>query len=295
MKDKTGYSWDRVWKTGGKYLGIVLGSLVFAIGFQFFLYPNAIASGGVMGIAMLINVFAPIPVGVLTILLNVPLFIIAWKKFGFHFMLGSFAGMMLSSAFVDVLAASNIVMTTDPMLACIIGGVIKGAGLGCVYYVGATTGGTDIVAKLVRRSAPHINLGTILLILDTTIIALYAIVLKKYESAMYSIIAMFVVTKVVDLALYGIDNSSVCYIISQKSDEIARLITTGKMHRGCTIIEARGAYSGEEKSVIMCVIKRHQISEIRRIVKEVDDKAFFIVTDAKSVFGKGFDSITEES
>lgn len=294
MNRSSAIAWESALKTCGKYLCIAIGSLVFAAGFQFFLYPNEIASGGVMGIAMLINVFVKIPVGVLTIILNVPLFLVAWKKFGFNFMLSSFVGMMLSSAFVDLLAMSNLTMTDDPMLASIIGGAIKGAGLGCVYYVGATTGGMDIVAKLVRRSAPHINLGTILLVLDTAIIALYALVLKNYESAMYSIIAMFVVTKVVDLALYGIDNSSICYIISTQSEEMAKLITTGKMHRGCTIINAKGAYSGDRKDIIMCVIKRHQISEIRRIVKSVDDKAFFIVTDAKSVFGKGFDSIMED-
>ena len=242
---------------------------------------------------MLINQLTSIPVGVMTILLNIPLFIVAWKYFGLDFLLGSLTGMALSSAFVDLLAMTNIVLTNDKMLACVIGGVIKGAGLGMVYYVGATTGGIDIVAKLLRQKSPHMNFGTIVLILDAVVIMAYALVMGNYESAMYAIIAMFVVSKVIDLALYGIDNSSVCYIISEKSEEIAREITSGHMHRGVTLLEGKGAYTGKNKPVIMSVIKRHQIADIRRIVRSIDENAFFIMTDAKNVFGNGFESISE--
>lgn len=276
-----------------KYLVIFIGSAIYAVGFQFFMYPNNIVSGGVTGISMIINHFTGFPVGMMSIIMNVPLFLIAWKHFGLPFLIGSLAGTVFSSAFVDIFAMTGISLTNDPMLASIIGGVIKGFGYGLIFFVGATTGGVDIVAKFVRQKNPHINFGTIILIIDVSVVTAYALVLDKYESAMYSLIAMFVVTKVVDLVLYGIDNSSICYIISENSAELIKQITTGHIHRGVTILEGEGAYSHRKKEVIMCVIKRTQIAEIRRTVKNIDEKAFFIVTDAKNVFGNGFESINE--
>ena len=276
-----------------KYLVIVLGAAVYAVGFQFFLFPNAIVSGGLVGIAMIINVFTSLPVGMLTFVMNVPLFLVAWKHFGLDFLLSSLAGVALSALLVDLFALRSFVATNDPMLASIIGGVIKGAGLGMIYYVGATTGGVDIVAKFLRQRHAHIQFGTLILILDFVIIAAYAFVLGRYESAMYSLIAMFVVSKVIDLVLYGIDNSSVCYIISEHGDELITEITSGRVHRGVTILNGAGAYSGKPEKILMCVIKRNQISEFRRLIRSIDPHSFCIVTDAKDVFGKGFENIAE--
>ena len=278
-----------------QYTVIVLGCVIYAVGFQFFMYPNNIVSGGIVGVAMIFNELLPVPVGATTIILNIPLFVIAWRYFGLDFLISSLVGMALSSAFVDLFAMFKIVLTNDPMLASIIGGVIKGVGLGVIYYVGSTTGGVDIVAKMLRMKNPHLNLGTILLLIDAAIIIAYAVILNKYESAMYSVITMFVVSKVIDLALYGIDNSCICYIISEKSSDISHEIISGHMHRGVTILEGRGAYSGKEKQVIMCVIKRQQIAEIRRIIRNLDENAFFIVSDAKNVFGNGFENIRENN
>ncbi|MBR1456076.1 MAG: YitT family protein [Oscillospiraceae bacterium] len=284
---------NKIVKNIVKYLAIMVGSLVYAAGFQFFLYPNAIVSGGVTGVSMIINAFTGFPVGLMIILLNVPLFLASWRHFGTDFMFASLAGMAISSVFVDMLAATGTVLTDEPMLAAIIGGVVKGAGLGAIYYVGATTGGIDIVAKMLRQRFAQINFGTMILIMDTVIIIVYAAVLGNYESAMYSVIAMFVVSKVIDLVLYGIDNSALCYIISENSEELTQSIISGPMKRGVTILEGTGAFSHRQKHVIMCVIKRTQIAEMRRLVRDVDETAFFIVTDAKNVFGKGFESITE--
>ena len=276
-----------------KYVVIVLGCVFYAIGFQFFLYPNNITSGGVVGTSMIINQLTGLPVGVMTILLNIPLFLIAWRHFGLDFMIGSLVGMGLSSVLVDLFAESNLVLTNDPMLAAVIGGVVKGMGLGIIYYVGGTTGGIDIVVKILRRKLASINFGTIMLALDTIIIAVYAMVLGRYESAMYSLIAMYVTTKVVDLVLYGIDNACLCYIISDAAGEITQEIVSGPLHRGVTLLEGRGGYSGTRHEVIMCVIKRQQIGQLKRLVRKVDEKAFFIVTNAKNVFGNGFESFTE--
>lgn len=279
---------DYVWQ----YVLIIIGSALFAAGFQFFLYPNSIIVGGVSGIAMIINYLTDLPVGVMNIVLNIPLFIIAWRQFGTKFVIGSFVGMMLSSVFVDLMALVSYSPTNDMLLACIIGGAIKGLGMGIIYYAGATTGGTDIIAKFVRLKYPYINFGTLILLTDAIIILAFAIIFHKVEGAMYAVIAMFVVSRVIDLVLYGVDNSNVCYIISEKSEQLVNDITDS-LHRGVTILEGEGAYSHRKKEVIMCVIKRTQIAEIRRTVKNIDEKAFFIVTDAKNVFGNGFESINE--
>lgn len=276
-----------------KYLIIVFGSVIYAVGFQFFLYPNSITSGGVVGIAMIINQLSGLPVGVLTILLNIPLFLVAWRHFGLDFLVGSLVGMGLSSVLVDLFAVFGIRATSDPMLAAVIGGVIKGFGLGVIYYVGATTGGIDIVVKLLRTRFMQLNFGTIMLILDAAIILAYALIIKNYDSAMYSVITMFVVTKVIDLVLYGLDMSCVCHIISEKSEELIRELTSGHVHRGVTILEGEGAYSRKQKHVILCVIKRSQIPELRRTIRDLDENAFVIITDAKNVFGRGFENIAE--
>ena len=276
-----------------KYTIVLAGVILYAIGFQFFMYPNSIVAGGVVGIAMIINRLTDLPVGMLTIIMNIPLFLIAWRHFGLDFLIGSLVGMGLSSIAVDLLATTSFAATADPLLGSIIGGVIKGFGLGLIYYVGATTGGVDIVAKFLRQRFAQINFGTIVLIMDVTIILAYAIILEKYDSAMYSMIGMFVVSKVIDLVLYGIDNSNICYIISENSEELIREIISGHVRRGVTILEGEGAYSHRKKNIIMCVIKRTQIGEIRNLVRSIDENAFFIVVDAKNVFGNGFENIAE--
>lgn len=277
-----------------KYALVALGSALFAAGFQFFLYPNSIIVGGVSGIAMIINYLVGLPVGIMTIVLNIPLFIIAWKHFGGKFIISSLVGMLLSSVLVDIMAVINYSPTDDMLLACLIGGAIKGFGLGIIYYAGATTGGTDIIAKFVRLRFPYINFGTIVLLTDAVIIIAFAAIFDRVEAAMYAVIAMFVVSKVIDLVLYGIDNSSVCYIISENSEQLVKDITD-KLHRGVTILTGEGAYSHRDKQVLLCVIKRTQIADIRKIIKSIDENAFFIVSDAKNVFGKGFGDIGDFS
>ncbi len=277
-----------------KYALVALGSALFAAGFQFFLYPNSIIVGGVSGIAMIINYLTGLPVGIMTIVLNIPLFIIAWKHFGGKFIISSLVGMLLSSLLVDIMAVINYSPTDDMLLACLIGGAIKGFGLGIIYYAGATTGGTDIIAKFVRLRFPYINFGTIVLLTDAVIIIAFAMIFDRVEAAMYAVIAMFVVSKVIDLVLYGIDNSSVCYIISENSEQLVKDITD-KLHRGVTILSGEGAYSHKDKQVLLCVIKRTQIADIRKIIRNIDENAFFIVSDAKNVFGKGFGDISDFS
>lgn len=275
-----------------EYVLIVVGCVLYAVSFEFFMYPNDIISGGITGVAMIINYLTGWPVGVMIIVMNIPLFALAWKRFGARFMLASLVGMVLSSVLVDAASAFHIVATRNLLLACIYGGVIKGFGLGLVYMAGATTGGSDIMAKFVRAKYPYINFGTIVLVMDVVVVVTFTLVFKKFEGAMYAVISMFIVSRAVDTVLYGIGVSKVCYIISDRYDELKRAITV-ELHRGVTLLHGEGAYTGAEKQVILCVIKRHQITDVRRIIRAVDPQAFFIVTDAKDVFGNGFGDISE--
>jgi uncharacterized membrane-anchored protein YitT (DUF2179 family) len=275
-----------------EYVLIVLGCALYAVSFQFFMYPNDIISGGITGIAMIVNYLTGWPVGVMIIAMNIPLFAISWRRFGVHFMVGSLVGMLLSAVMVDLFAVFHIVATRNLLLACIYGGGIKGLGLGLVYLAGATTGGVDIMAKFVRARMPYVNFGTIILVLDVVVIATFALVFDKFEGAMYSMIAMFIVSKVVDTVLYGVGISKVCYIISDRYDQLKGEITR-QLHRGVTLLHGAGAYTGEEKQVLLCVIKKQQITDVRRLVRSIDPKAFCIVTDAKDVFGNGFGDISD--
>lgn len=273
---------------------IILGAATYAVGFQFFFYPNDIIAGGVTGISTIINLLTGAPVGVVSIIINIPLFAFAWKKFGTRFMLMSLVGMALTYIFVDLFALIDFAATDDLFLAGTIGACLNGAGLGLVYRAGATTGGIDIMAKILRRRYPYINFGTFVLVLDIAIIAVFAAIYREWEAAMYAVIAMFVVTRAIDVMLYGLDTSKVCYLISEeKSTELERAITE-TMHRGVTRLHGEGGYTGAEREVLMCVIKKRQITDLRKIVRAVDPAAFFVVTDANDVFGNGFGNIQDD-
>ena len=273
---------------------IILGAATYAVGFQFFFYPNDIIAGGVTGISTIINLLTGAPGGVVSIIINIPLFAFAWKKFGTRFMLMSLVGMALTYIFVDLFALIDFAATDDLFLAGTIGACLNGAGLGLVYREGATTGGIDIVAKILRRRYPYINFGTFVLVLDIAIIAVFAAIYREWEAAMYAVIAMFVVTRAIDVMLYGLDTSKVCYLISEeKSTELERAITE-TMHRGVTRLHGEGGYTGAEREVLMCVIKKRQITDLRKIVRAVDPAAFFVVTDANDVFGNGFGNIQDD-
>ncbi len=275
------------------YLKIVIGAALYAAGFQFFLYPNAIPTGGLTGIAMIINFLTDLPVGILTLIMNVPLFIFSWKKFGLQFIIASLVGTVLASVFVDIFAQFPLEVTHEPLLGAIYGGIIKGFGLGVVYHTGATTGGVDIAAKFLRSRYQHINFSTFILGLDVVVITAFAVFFRRYDSAMYAIICMYIASKVIDLVLYGAINSKVCYIITEKSAEIKDALLN-RLHRGVTYLHGQGAWSGEEKDIILCVIKRSQIVELKHLIRALDDRAFVIVSDAREVFGNGFSYIGDE-
>jgi uncharacterized membrane-anchored protein YitT (DUF2179 family) len=278
-------------KTALDFLKILLGSVIFAIGIQFFFHPATLLSGGVTGIAMIVNYLTGAPVGIMIVVINIPLFIIAFRNYGWSFMAGSLWGMLTSSVAIDLLSFVTPDITAEPFLAAVYGGILTGLGLGIVYTTGSTTGGTDVIAKLIREKFPYVNFGTMILALDGAVIAAYAAIFRKYENAMYTVIAVYIAARVIDLVLYGSSQSKLCHIISEHSDDIKMAIVQ-KLHRGVTVLQGKGAYSGQDKQILLCVVKRQQIVEIKKIVKNIDQRAFVIVTDTRDVFGEGFGDIS---
>ena len=274
-------------------LKMILGSAMAAAAFQFFTFPNSIVSGGVTGIAQIVHLLSNLPTGVLNIVLNIPLFIICWRHLGLRVLIGALAVMIMVSVFIDLFALTSVAATDDPLLASVYGGVLNGAGYGLVYTTGLTGGGIDILAKLLRRKYPHINFGNFILGMNVMVVLTFAVLFHKYESCMYTMIEMFISSKVVNLLLYGSNISTVCYIISSVPAEISDAINR-EMHRGVTFLRGQGGWSGHDQPVILCVIKRPEIAQMRSLVREVDANAFFIVTEAKDVFGKNFENIRQE-
>ena len=282
-----------VWNRIQKYLLIAFGAACYAAGFQFIAYPNALVTGGVTGISMIVNYLTGFPVGVLGIIINIPLFFMAWRRFGWRFLVGSFVGMLCSNVFVDLFSMIDFVVTRQPILSAVYAGLMEGLGLGIVYRVGATTGGTDIIAKLLRAKYQYINLSTIVLMLDVSIIVAFAVVFNQYDNSLYAIIAMYIDARMIDLVISGGMNSKVCYIITDESSRVKDAIME-KLNRGVTFLRGEGAWSGKEKKIILCVIKSRQIVELKSVVEEIDPNAFMFMSESREVFGEGFTDIGYE-
>ena len=272
------------------YFWITIGSAIYALGFDWCYAPNAIGFGGMTGLAQIINAVLPwAPIGTVVIVLNVPLFFLGWRLLGGHLLFSSLYAMFISSVFVDVIAAVIPFQPMDPMLATIFGGILVGASLGLVLLQGATTGGTDLLARLLKLRFAWLPMGKLLMVVDLAVIAAVAVAFRNFSSALYGVVSLYIFTAVMDMVLYGLDRAKVAYIISSKPDEISKVIL-GELDRGITILHGEGGWSGEPKKVLLCAFKQKQIVPLRRMVKEIDPEAFLIVCDAHEVLGDGFRS-----
>ena len=272
------------------YLKILVGAFIWGIGFRFFTYNVQLVSGGASGIAMIINQLTDWPIGRVTLCVNIPLFLLAWRKLGLQFMIHSTVAMVVLSVTMDLIAVIPIVGTDDLLLAAVYGGIIKGIGLGIIYSEGLATGGGDVTVRLLRKKYPYVNLGTLMMCVDAVIVLSYAVIFSRYDKAMYTMISMFVCSKVVDIIIYGSMNAKLCYIITDYSHEVQQAISE-KLRRGVTLLDGHGAYTGKRKEIILCIVKKNQMVEVRNIARAIDPAAFFVVTDAQEVFGKGFSDI----
>ena len=273
------------------YLWITLACAIYAVGFNWCYAPNHISNGGITGVAQILNVFLPwLPIGTAIIAINIPLFLLGWRLLGGHLLVSSLYAMFVSSLMLDVLTAVVDFQPMDePLLACIFGGVMMGLSLGIIFLQGATTGGTDLIARLLKLKMAWLPMGKLLMAIDLVVIVAAAVTFRSFYSALYGLVALYIASIVMDGVLYGLDNAKVAYIISDKPEEITRAIVHD-IDRGVTILHGQGGYSGVEKQVLMVAFKRRQIVPLKRVVREIDPAAFLIVCEAHEVMGEGFRS-----
>lgn len=270
------------------YFGIILGCIIAGVGLGSFLVPNNIASGGVTGAAMVINNFVSlIPVGMLSIVLNIPIFIVCVIVLGPSFGIKSLVATICLGLSIDIFS-SFIIPTDDVFLASVFGGVFLGLGIGLVIRNSATTGGTDLVAKIVHKIFPVISIGQILLIIDVTVLISATIAFRSIEIGLYAGISLYITTVVIDAVILGINFSKAAYIVSDHSSEIAEQILT-IMDRGVTGLNGKGMFSGTDKLVLFCVVRKMEIPKLRNLVKSIDKNAFVFLSEAREVFGEGFE------
>ena len=272
----------------------VLGSAVFAAGFAFFLEPNDMSPGGISGLAMiLVELLRFGSVGTLSILINLPLFLLGGLKIGKRFFVGSLIGMLLSSVLIDVFSALSI-PAVEPVLAIVYGGVLCGLGIGIVFAAGTSTGGSDILVRLLKLRYRNVPIGQISLTFDAFVVLLTGLVFRDMNKALYTGITVFLCGKMVDAVVYRFDYSKVALIISREYETIAREIGT-KLDRGATFLQAEGSYSKEQTKVVLAAVKKQQITELKELVMALDPNAFVIVQEAHQVLGDGFHRYSRHS
>ena len=282
----------RAWKPA---LLITLASLVYALSFVWCFDPTGIAFGGITGIAQIINNLLPaVPVGATVIVLNIPLFLLGWRLIGGKLLVSSLYAMAVSSLFIDLLSSLRAWEPMDPLLSCIFGGLLLGGSLGVIFLQGATTGGTDLAARLLKLRLAWLPMGKLLLAIDLGVIILVALFFRNLNTALYGFIALYISTLAMDGILYGLDTAKVAYIISDRNDEICSAIVHD-LDRGVTILQGRGAYTGADKKVLMCAFKQREIAAIKASVKGIDPDAFLIVCNAHEVLGDGFRQYSKNS
>ena len=278
-----------------EYGVITLGCAIYALSFNWFFQPNNISMGGFTGIAQIINHFLPaLPIGVTSIVMNIPLFYLGVRRQGVKLLVASLSAMGVSSLMIDGL---NMVYTFQPMeeplLACIYGGVLLGVSMGLMLTVGATTGGTELAARLLKYKLRNLSIGRLCLSIDVTVICFYALTFRSVNNALYGIVAMYISSLAMDTVVYGSLNAKIAYIISGCSEAVARRLLD--MDLGITLLDGQGGFSGDRKQVVLCAFKRSQFAVIKAAVTAIDPNAFIIVCEAHEVLGEGFGEYTPDS
>ncbi len=288
--------WDKI----GWLITTVIGSTIFGLAYATFLTPNNLNAGGISGLAavivQIINPNGTIPlvdIGMLTILINLPLFTLGGIKIGKRFFFGSLVGMTVSSLVMDYVSLP-VPLPNDPLLAALYGAVIGGIGVGIVFMSGTSTGGSDIVVRLVKLKARNMNIGSIAMIFDLFVVSMTGVVFGDIQNALYTGIAAFLCSKVIDIVVYGFDNSKVALVVTREHERIAREVSD-KLGRGATYLHSQGTYSGYEGNVVLVAVKRQQIAEFKDLVSSADENAFVIMFDAHQVLGDGFARHSKDS
>lgn len=265
----------------------IIGSTIYSIAVIVFISANEISPGGITGIATILNFLLKIPTGITLLVLNIPILILGFYKFGFKFIFGTAAVTGIISFIMTLIENLIPIFKVDKILASIFGGSLLGLGISIIMLHGATTGGVDIVAKVINRRYRHLTVGKIILIMDSFVLILAVIAYRNFESALYSVVSMFACSKVMDSLLYGGDKGKMVYIISSKPNEICLSISS-ELERGVTILDAAGGYTGNGYKMLMCTVRVYEVALLYTIIEKYDKNAFIVVTEAGEIIGEGF-------
>ncbi|MBE6636951.1 MAG: YitT family protein [Ruminococcaceae bacterium] len=277
-------------KTVKEWLIITVCSVIYSLGIALFLSPTGLAAGGVSGISIIINQLTGLGTGLMIIILNTPLLLAGFLVIGRGFLIKTVYVTLFSSFLIDLwpkVMPSLVPVTTDKLLAAVAGAVLAAVGMGGIFRCGGSTGGTDIVAKLLRRRFKTLKTGSLFLIVDSVIVMASAVVSRNLEDALYAAIALFITSRLFDVILYGTDEAKLLIIISQEPDKVAAALLD-EADAGVTFAEGAGAYTGEAKRIILCAIRKQSFPRAKELVNQIDPRAFMIVSDAKEVFGEGY-------
>lgn len=274
------------------FILIVLGAYLISLSINMFLLPHKMTTGGASGIATILYYLSNIPMGITILAINLPLFVIAIVKLGKKFVIKTIFSTVLLSVFLELFKYDQVIQTTqiDLLMSCIFGGIISGIGLSLTFKAGASSGGSDLLANIIYKLTKIQSLSKVLMGIEIVIISGVIICFKDINLGLYSIIALFVSTKVIDVIFDGIYNTKVATIITKKGDQIVESILS-ELGRGATITNSIGAHSGEENTTITCVITRNQIASLKQIIRDNDNRAMMYITNANEAIGKGFKSI----
>ena len=272
-----------------QYLIITASCALYAVGFNWMFDPNHISVGGFTGLGQIINYLLPgLPIGTIVIILNVPLFVLGWRFIGKDFLFSSVYATAVSSLMIDVLASLYTFPAMDPILACIYGGIVVGIGCGMLLHESATTGGTEMAARLLKLKFQGLSIGSLCLALDVAVTLGYALCFRDLSRAMYGIVALYILSLLIDRVVYGPNAAKVAYIISERHDEITRKLL--ELDLGVTLLDGTGAYAHRPAQVILCAFSRSYIIPVKKLVQQIDPNAFVIVCDTHEILGEGFGS-----
>lgn len=269
---------------------MLIACIIYSLGISLFLSPNALAPGGMSGVAIIINKLTGLPTGMMIICLNIPLLIAGFFVVGRWFLVKTIVSIAVSSTLIDLwpkIIPQFVPVTNDKLLAGIAGAVLSAIGIGLIFRCGGSTGGTDIIAKLLRRKVVNIKTGTIFLIVDSMIIIASVFATKHLENALYAGISLFLTSFIIDKVLYGSDEAKLLIIMSSDPDKVAKALLTD-IDAGVTFANGSGAYTGRETKIIFCVVKKQLFHRAKRLVCEVDPASFIIVSNASEIFGEGY-------
>ncbi len=265
----------------------IAGGMIYSVAVLLFLTENEISPGGLTGIATILNYLFSLPIGTVVFILNIPLLAAGFIKFGGVFIAKTAVATAVMSLTLDISGLFMPKMKIDPILAALFGGLLMGLGISLFMLRGATTGGTDIIAKLINCKFPHLTVGRLMLAADAAVVGLSALVYKNMESALYAVIAIYASSRVMDLILYGADRGKIIYVITDNAKELSDSIMS-LINRGVTLLDVTGAYTGTKRQMLMCTVRRHEVAAVCRLATSCDKNAFIIVGEAGEVLGEGF-------